>query len=280
MTEGKIKIMYRMKVMLVSLLAVFAVSSVVVSTASAALTGPWWKHIENSKQVKFVENKEQPLKASNAGLGNFKLKSKTVLLGTVLIECQKATSTGFLWNGALQGEDESLVIFEECEAKGSLTGVCKGVIVENSKVYSELMWKYRGEAKELTEAGGQQKIFDAFAPTEPPTEGKAKFTTITLPAGCTGAGNYIVTAVGTEATFVDQKPTSHQIVWGTAAQVEPQNEDVTKGFLTWNTPNVTKLHHQEKEIVAKLQFAGQPAELEGKLAVELNNSEVFGAFNQ
>jgi hypothetical protein len=272
--------MHRLKVLIVSLLAVFAVSSVVVATASAAVAGPWWKHIENSKQVKFVENKEQPLKATNAGLGNFKLKSKTVLLGTVLIECKKVTSTGNLWNGAFQGEDESVVVFEECEAKSSLTGVCKGVTVESSKVYSELMWKYRGETKELKEAGGQQKIYDAFAPTEEPKEGKARFTTITLPAGCTGAGNYTVTAVGTEATFVDQFLGKHLIVWGTAAQVEPQNEDATKGFLTWNIPNVTKLHHQEKEVVAKLQFAGQPAELEGKLAVELNNGEKFGAFNE
>jgi hypothetical protein len=272
--------MHRLKVLIVSLLAVFAVSSVVVATASAALTGPWWKHIENSNQVKYLENKEQPLKATNAGLGNFKLKSKTALLGAVLIECQKATTKGNLWNGALQGEDESIVVFEECEAKGSLTGVCKGVTIENSKVYSELMWKYRGEAKELKEVGGQQKIFDAFAPTEEPKEGKAKLTTITLPAGCTLAGEYILTAAGSEATFIDQFLGKHLIVWVTAAQVEPQNVDVTKGFLTWNTPNVTKLHHQEKEVVAKLQFAGQPAELEGKLAIELNNGEKFGAFNE
>lgn len=272
--------MSRIRVLFLSLLAVFAVSSVVVATASGALTGPWWKHIENSNQVKYVENKEQPLKATNAGLGNFKLKSKTVLLGTVLIECQKATSKGFLWNGAFQGEDESVVAFEECESKGSLTGVCKGVTVESSKVYSELMWKYRGETKELKEAGGQQKIFDVFAPTAEPKEGKAIFTTITLPAGCTGAGPYTVTANGSEATFVDQLLGKHLIVWGTAAQVEPQNEDVTKGFLTWNIPNVMKLHHQEKEVLAKLQFAGSPAELEGKLAVELNNGEKFGAFNE
>jgi hypothetical protein len=270
---------HRPKVLIVSLLAVFAVSSVVVATASAALTGPWWKHIENSKQVKFVENKEQPLKATNAGLGNFKLKSKTVAFGSIVIECQEATSKGNLWNGALQGEDEAILAFEKCEAKGSLTGVCKGVTIENSKVHSELMWKYRGETKELKEAGGQQKIYDAFAPTEAPKEGKAALTTITFPTGCTLAGSYIITAVGTEATFIDQFLEKHLVVWGTAAQVEPQNEDVTKGFLTWNSPNVTKLHHQEKEVVAKLQFAGQPAELEGKLAIELNNGEKFGAFN-
>jgi hypothetical protein len=280
--KGDVSKMPRLRILLLGLLAMLAMSAVSSATASATeLQGPWWRHPESSKQVKWPENEEHAITASNTGLGNFRLVSKgNAVLGNVTIECKKVTSTGNIWNGLHQGEDNANALFEECESIGTVSGKCPNVKVGEVKAYSELMWKYRGEAKELKEPG-QQKIYDVFAPTTEPKGGKAPYTVITFPEGCVGHGTlFEVTATGSEATFIDQHQEPHPIVWGTAALVEPQNADVTKGFLHWIIPNVTKLHHQEKEVVAKLEFGGKPAELEGTLAVELTAGGMFGAYNE
>ncbi len=273
--------MSRIKVLIVSLLALCAVGSVAAATASAELQGPWWRHPEakgSQKQVKWPENEEQAIKATNAGLGNFKLRGK--LIGEkVLIECTTVTGKGWLWNGLHQGENEGEPVnFTGCTAASVLIGKCVAE-VEPVHAYSELMWKYRGESKELKEAGGQQKIYDAFGVAENKA-GKFIFTLIKIPAPCAVTGEFPVEAAGTEQTFLDQHQGEHKIRWGTAPLVEPQNQDAKQGFLNWIIPNQTKLHHQEKEVIAKLEFGGAPAELEGKLAVELNSEEPFGAYNE
>ena len=264
--------MNRIRLLFLSLLAVFAVGSVTAATASAELQGPWWKQVKGGKQIKLELNKEQPTKSINEGA--FTLKSKLLSLKSV-IKCETAEDTGFIWNGLHQGEDESLVKFSKCV----MVEPCKEVVeVEPTKVFTELMWKYRGETKELKEVG-QQKIYDVFAPSTEPKEGKALFTIIRVPAG-TCVGEFPVNAVGTPAIFIDQHGVEHKIVWGTAALVEPQNEDAVAVHLNWIDPNVTKLHHQEKAIEAKLALGPEPAELQGRIKLEENTAEPFGAFNE
>ncbi len=264
--------MNRIRMLFLSLLAVFAVSSVISATASAELQGPWWKQVKKGVQIKLELNKEQAVKGVNEG--SFTLKSKLLGLKAV-IKCETVLSEGNIWNGLHQGEDNAEVKFTKCV----IIEPCKEeAIVEPSKTFTELMWKYRGETKELNEVGAQ-KIYDVFAPTAEPKEGKALFTIIKIPAGSC-KGEFPVNAVGTPATFIDQNRVEHKIVWGTAALVEPQNEDAVAGHLNWIDPNVTKLHHQEKEIVAKLTLGPEPAELQGKVKVEENSAEPFGAFSE
>jgi hypothetical protein len=238
---------------------------------------PVWMDLVAGENTIYPQNKEHQLKVKNEG--SFKLKSKTALFGNILIECAKATGSGNLWDGVNYGEDNAVFIFAECEAKSSTAGTCKGVEVSSAKAYSELTWKYAGKSEELEELAGtpQQKIYDAFAPTAEPKEGKAVLLAIILPKSCTAAGEFSVTAGGTETTFVDQEGKSHSVVWGTAGLVEPQNENVVKNSINWAAPNVTILHQQDAQIKTTLDFAGSPAELEGKLAVELNNGEKFGS---
>jgi hypothetical protein len=280
--------MQRMKIMLLGLLAVMALSSVAASTASAALQGgPWWRHPEtkgSQKQVKWPMNEEKEIKSENEG--SFILKGK--LLGEkAILECRKVTNSGNIWNGAFQGEDEATVLFEECsivEPKG-----CAGqaIIISPANVYTELQWKYGGNQNEIKEVG-QQKIFDVFAPQEAPkqnekNEARAIYVTIKIPTTCLGGLTANVEAAGTTALFTDAHQTTHKIIWGTAAQVEPQNQDATTGFLTWKLPNPTEFHHQETQTKAKLIFAGTPAELEGKIKVERSGvgaPEEFGAYNE
>ncbi len=269
--------MYRIKVLFVSLLAVFAVSSVVAASASAALEGPWYKQVKGGKQIKLELNKEQPIKSENEG--SFTLRGK-LSSSAVVIKCETAKSTGNIWNGLLQGEDNATVEFGTCTIAKAIACVGAKVEVVPSKVFSELQWKYAGNTNELKEVG-QQKIYNVFAPTEEPITGRPIFTKVNiLKANCeTINGEFPVEAAGTPATFVDQNGTSHKIVWGTAAVTTPQNTDAVINRLTWASPNVTELHHQGTQTKAKLLFGGSAAELEGTLKVELNAGEEFGVSN-
>jgi hypothetical protein len=267
--------MYRVRALWLSLLAVFAVGSVVSATASAALQGPWWKQEEGGKQIKLPQYKERQIKSKNEGA--FILKGSVPGVGAVRIKCETVLNKGNIWNGVKQGADEATVEFLNCSFLEPT--ICAGTAtVESVKVYTELMWKYRGETRELAEVG-QQKIYDVFAPTEEPTGGKATFTKILGPAGtlCRGPNN--VNAIGSVAKFTDQNKIVHIVQWGTAALVEPQNEDKQVGRLVWTDPNVTRLHHEEVPIEAKLEFATEPAELQGTVNVEENSGLPFGAFS-
>jgi hypothetical protein len=279
--KGAVVEMFRMKIMLAGLLAMLALGSVASATASAELNGPWWRHPEGGKQVLYPEDKPQEIISENQS--PFQLKSR--IAGLVAnIQCNKVTNKGFIWNSLHQGADKALVEFTECEMKSPC--VTKEVKVEPVEVYTELMWKYGGKSTELKEAG-QQKIYDAFAPIAEPKEvepkGKGEFRSLftNIKVGNTGClGVYPVEAAGTKTTFRDQNQETHPIIWGTAAEVAPQNKDAKQGELIWKDPNVTILHHQEVPIEAKLLLGKEPAGLQGQIKVERTNGEEFGAFNE
>ncbi len=273
--------MSRIKIMLAGLLAMLIVGSVASAVASAAPDGPWFRHPEGGKQVKWPINEEQQIKSKNQGGSPFILKSTISENNTpVTLECRQVNNKGNIWNGLHQGEDEAEVIFSECIMSSA---PCAGepITVEPTKVYTELMWKYSGVKKELEEQkAGQQKIYDVFASTAEPVGGKAKFTTIKIPAKCIFGGSINVEAGGTAATFVDQHQVSHSVVWGTAAEVNPQNLDAKTGYLVWNIPNQKQLHHQGTIVQANLFLGTHTAELQGQIKIERNNEEEFGVFNE
>jgi hypothetical protein len=289
--------MPRLRTIVVSLLAVLAVGSIAATTASAAIQGPWWQKKEGAKQVKIEPNTHLQIKSKNEAGTVFLLKSKAVGFA-VVIECRRVENKGFIWNGPHTGRDEAVVTWNECFVAAS-SAVCRGfpVTVETTHVRTELMWKYQGNSSELNEAGGQQKIYDVFAPEVEKSEEyepepgvhafRAKFTSITIPAEfegikCAVANTYPVYAEGTRyLNWEDQKPASHEVIWGTAAQVEPQNADAKSGTLKWVFPNVKKLHVEGAEQVAKLQFGAEPAELQGTIKVEAEDGITeFGAWNK
>jgi hypothetical protein len=281
--------MHKVKVLFLSLLAVLAIGSLTAATASAAVQGPWWLKQEGGKQVKIEPATHLQVKSINEGA--FKLKS-TIIGIAVTIECRKVLDKGFLWNDLHQGADESTVKFTEC----FMVTPCAAfpVIVSEVSVFSELMWKYRGIAKELTEAGGQQKIYNVFGPEIAPEEfekGKgsfrAPFTELKIPTEfegkkCPEGGPFTVYAVGSIVkNWLDQKGLAHEVIWGTAAEVTPQNEDAKVVRMKWVLPNVKKLHVEEHEQIAELRLGVNPAELEGtiKLEGETEMAE-FGAWNE
>jgi hypothetical protein len=274
--------MSRMKALLLGLMAVMALSSVVSATASAELNGPWWKQEEGGAQFKLPQNKERQVKSINQT--PFELRSN--ILGIkIIIKCNSVLDTGTIWNGLHQGEDETEAKFTQCSfaEPAKCNEANTKIEVLPVRAYTELMWKYagqKGNEKELHEIG-QQKIFDVFAPTEAPTAGKAIYTKIEIEnAGAACKGKFPVSATGTEQKFIDQNQVEHNIVWGTAAEVTPQNADLQVGTLKWTYPNVKTLHHQEKEVTAKLEFGAQPAELQGIIKVQENSMVPFGAWNE
>jgi hypothetical protein len=274
--------MSRVKITLLALVAVFVASFVMSATAGAVIQGPWWKKLENGQQVKIEQTKELQVKSINEG--SFILKTRALEMN-ITIECRKVEDKGFIWNGPHTGRDESKIKFTECLMVTPCAGTA--VTVEESKVRTELMWKYQGNTSELGEAGGVQKIYDVFAPEEAPVEfepGKfrAKFTTITVPKPCVVNGAFPVYAEGSRLlNWKDQKGNSFEVIWGTAALVEPQNNDATTGRLKWELPNVTKLHVEEAPQEAKLQFGTNAAELKGTIKVEGELELVaFGAWDK
>ncbi len=267
--------MFHFKVLLVSLLVMLVVTFAASTVASATLNGPWWRHPEGGKQVKWKLNEEHEVKAINEG--TFQLKAR--IGGTPFVfNCSLVTSKGSIWNGLQQGEGKIKIFLEEC----AVSEPCPTTIVVLAPIemYSELMWKYKGDDKKELGEAGQQKIYEALAPAEEQKEGKAILTTFTLKGSglCTGA--FLLKAGGTIANFTDQEDVMHKIVWGTAALVEPQNRDAVTGHLSWLDPNQTKLHHQETPTEAKLTFGGERVELQGRMKVESNTLEEFGAFNE
>jgi hypothetical protein len=281
--------MSRMKIMLAGLLAMMIVGSVASATALAAPDGPWFRHPVGGVQVKWPINEHKEIEGENQG--SFTLVGKVLSL-PVTIKCSTVVTTGLIWNGAHQGQDEGEVAFTNC----TTLQLCAGseVTVSAAKVLSELQFKYAGKQSELNEQPpNQQKIFDVFAPKEAPKQvelakgekvARAIFVTIAFPKVCgVGTEPFPVEAAGTVATFENQKQEKQSIIWGTAAETWPQNQDAPEGTLQWKIPNPTEFHHQGVQTKAQLLFAGSPAELEGIIHVKrtgIGAPEEFGVFKE
>jgi hypothetical protein len=285
--------MSRTKVLLVSLLAVFAVGSATSAVASAALQGPWWmKFPPGGKMQEKIEQKEE-LQIKSTRVGAFPFKIVSPGLQNTVISCTNVENKGWLWNGktADQGQNKETIKFSGCIDKFEGCKEERVAELSQAEVVSELMWKYRGEKKEFEEQG-KQEIYNVLAPRAPIEEfekGKfrSKFLTVRVPAG--GAcplEEFSLYAVGTKTTWEDQpiqEKGEHpkiEVVWGTAARVEPENLDQKVVTLNWIQPNVKKLHHKEVEINATLQLGNAEAEIKGELGLqaEFDNVE-FGAWD-
>lgn len=286
--KGEVLIMPRMRTVLTGLLIVLATGSMAVCAASAAVQGPFWMEKERTGQVKIEPKDHLQIKGQNKG--TFLLKSKIVAI-PVFFECRNVENKGSIWNGPHAGRGEATVKWTECFVSTS-TPICKGFPVEVGaiKVRTQLMWKYKGSIGELGEAGGQQKIYDVFAPTAAIEEFemgqfRAFFTFIEIPrevAGmkCAIGGVFALYARGKRYPgWENQEGTKQEVQWGTAAQVEPQNMDAKSGTLKWVFPNAPELHVEGGEQEAVLRLEGAPAELQGTIQVEAGMPE-FGAWNE
>jgi hypothetical protein len=289
--EGEAEGMFKIKVLLLGLLAVFAVSSMASTTASALLQGPWWLKQIEGKQVKIEQKEELQIKSSKIGTAPFKIVSP--LGGGTEIKCEKVENKGWIWNGVKQGQDKEELKFTECTDVYVNCPFVRTATLGQAKVVSELMWKYRGIPGELTEQGTQE-IYDVFAPRAKieefaPNRFRSAFLRVKVPAFETcPAEEFELVAEGSKRKWQDQnidpKTGQHEtieVVWGTAARVEPENKDQKVVTLNWLRPNVKVLHHQEVVNEALLQLGGAEAEIEGMLGLQDEFDKVeFGAWDK
>jgi hypothetical protein len=236
----------RLKVLLLSLLAVLAAGSAMSTTASATGTkGPFW-HVNGAKLSIGVQEAYQ-------AKGHLVLDGN--LLGQAIeIECQFA-SKGTIDNNQAQGKALSTTEFNQCRLVKPVVSGCV-VTVKQPETRSELAWSGK-----VGEEG--QKMVLLFAPQK----GNI-FTAITLEK----CG--VLNSKSTVETNASQG-------WGTAAFTTPENAEALEGELKWVKPNITAAHHQGMNVTVGLKFAGAPAELQSKeVVVTLHSGKKFGAFEE
>jgi hypothetical protein len=234
--------MKRIRIIGLTLVAVFAISAVAASGASAA---------EYIYKVNGAKLEAGATKAVSA-----KAKTPFVLKGEIIglksdTKCNKLKLATIepapVIKGGTPGISEEKIVFEECA--GTLGGsACKSVTVENTPALNEIVTVVLPAAK----AG---KLATLFTPKT-----GTLFTTIKLKE----CG--IVTTEGK--------------VEGTSVGLNSEGEAVAQA-ITWAAPaeEVTKVKQSSgAEVAVGLKFGGNVATLEGIAEVELTSKEKWGAF--
>jgi hypothetical protein len=259
--------MPRIRLILLTLFAVLAVSSVAASGAFADdgdeyawHTGAGGVHLKKTESKKIV--------------GKLMAGTALVLEGTVgatavEIECKKITTSAANIKGnegaKTAGTDEATIAFEECKLVGS--PLCT-ITVANAEVNSEIV-EIKSRAKEDEVPPGTETGLDLVGILFTPKG--TNFTTIT--------------SQGAECAI---KFTERPVTGNTVAEVSPEEVLSKVVKLIWkDSNNVTCIHkvgHAEANGTCGtagavgLKFAGNAAELIGTVEVELQSGEVFNAF--
>jgi len=269
--------MKRTKILGLVLVAVFAMSAVAASAASAeTFEGPSW--IVNKARLVNPNTKNFTSKGKNFKLVVSKLG--------ITILCKKVTNKGKIIGSAAKmvGTDEAEVTFMECSVEETAG---KGCVVssETKKVTSAA--GTIGPITVLTELVSLSKppvtkAGDLFIEDEETTGGKKEFVTVVLKS-CTKAtlnGKYNVTGsvVGELGKYKEEKE------MGTF-ELAKANEEAKTGVLNFPATEITKVWKWEKatetykETSIGLLFGENPATLIGQDEITLAPVETFGWTN-
>jgi hypothetical protein len=238
----------RLRVSLLSLLAVFAVSALASASAYAVKSDEYvWKVNGATLGAGLTE------KAKTAG-GPFILEGKIATVA-VEIECKKQgeVEEGNI-KGGNPGTDEATVTFTECKILNQ--ALCK-VAVANTKVKTELVEiikVLKEDAVPPTEEAVDGHVGELFRP-----EG-TKFTTITI-TGCALNGTFEVTGT-------------------VAAKLPGENTEKLKQVIEFrDSEPITEVENTaDGKTKVGLKFGGEPAELVGNSEGGLATGLVFGPF--
>ena len=232
------------------------------ATAALASPGPFWHHraISGKGEGEKIEEKSPEY---FQGAGGEQILKGTIAATPVEIVAKSVQAKGIIYNNSLQGQIKVLLKYHEVKlAKPALTG-CEVKVGTNNEVTSEghLMWKYRGNAKELSQEEPQealgQKVDIVFTPI-PLKEGatelpKGTFTSIALSGTPCGvlAGKFEVK----ESQSVIPKP----------SQLQEWSRNLVTIFPGWKEQHFWN----GKEVVpvknVGLTFGGGPATLTGSV---------------
>ncbi len=197
--------MFKMRVVLLGVLALLVTSGIAASTASA--TGPYWRVAgarleKGAKQIKL------------------QLKDKAVLVAEtnpepLRIECSKSISEGATieGNGTSQGQDKGRISFTSCTTSLKECGVVEPIATKPTKSY-------------LATATTQTKIVDVFEPTE-----GDKYVEITLKGKCAslpiGTPEPVTGAVVAELIPAGKESPEGQMVFPEKPIMEVKHEGTT-----------------------------------------------------
>ena len=187
--------MSRIRVTLLSFLAVFAVSVVAASAAQAA-GGPFWK--TENRGVLGTSGETRVVKSVNVTGSVFKLKT-----AKVTVECQKVENFGSL-EGGNPGIDEAIIFFKECSLAGKPECKATGLKPEKAPTKGEIIVAVKtvlvypkGKAQKPEEA------LDAFVPEGEGAEGAAAnnlFVEFEFTGGAANCGTLNLAKVEVKAT--------------------------------------------------------------------------------
>jgi hypothetical protein len=147
--------LFKVRLLVMGLLAVMALG-MVASTAASARPGPFWWHRNAAKEgegVKLAEN------AIEQGKGESKETTfSTKVGGTPLTLAGQIKVKVDIWNVPQQGQIKIQVQFDEVHPTELPN--CNVTVTVPHDYYGHLMWKYRGNKKELEQGpvGGQETV--------------------------------------------------------------------------------------------------------------------------
>jgi len=124
------------------------------ASTAAAEPGPWWHHREVGNQLKGMKiEKQSPETFEGKGEGT----ELTTKVGNeeIKLKCN-IKAKGSVWNEPAQGQGEVTPIYENCESN-NIVGCKATVVAEGTPQTIHLIWKYKGNAKELENKPQQQQ---------------------------------------------------------------------------------------------------------------------------
>ncbi len=237
--------MLRLRISLLSLVAVFAVSMFSAAVASAS-EGPLWKVggarlTQGSKGVKLLNKGPLVLKSSLQG-------GKV----TITITCGRSSSDSTIdGNGSHQGQGKGVITYEQCKVTLK-EGTCEVVEpIKTNQIKAHLVrLTYEGKEQqngELFEAAPSQQIEKPF------------FVKIQLKNCGVLNGPY-------------------EVKGSVVGVIEPTEEEVVEGQLHFPESGIEKVKHEGQEIGFGLTLGGEPATFVGQYGAKLQSEEKWGAF--
>ncbi len=233
------------RVAMLGLASLIILSGTMSSVASAA--GPFWR--VNGTRL------EQGKKAVNISATQFEPELKGKVLGFgAWISCKVAqTQNAYIeGNGTNQGLDSaSSITFEKCTTHEP----AKCVVVEPIKTKP-----LKSALVEYTNNASQLKIGDLFEPTQGTTYVELEFNDLSVKETCAVKGNKF--------------PVTGSVV----ANVFPENQEPTKGRLTFPTEPIKKVKHEGTEVNTGLLLGLVEAKFVAVFEATLVSGEKWGAF--
>ncbi len=235
--------MFKIRMILPTLVAVFLVSATASAVASAQ-EGPVW-HVNGKK----LGAKETRAIVDRNEAKNISKLSGEIAGAKVVVLCKTLTSKGALVGGPIGGgEDE--ILFENCE----LEGIPSCEVRVNPTKTSVMLDHAVGSAKMLVDFYRPSGVFTEISIKN--KEGKVCLPKITNAPVEVGAGDK----------------------YAVACEIEPEGSEVALGKVNCPEAPYTEVEQEGKVATVGLEFDHSRATFSTKAEVELVSKEKFGVF--